>query len=346
MKQQAIALIGVGRWGTNLLRNLLQHPQVKVTAIVDTSPSNLQACQAKFGLNPREIFMTQDWRAVRQNCPIDAVVVATPAVTHYGLIKDALELGYHVLAEKPLTLSIKECVELTELAQKQHKQLLVDHTYLFHPAIAKGKEVIDAGKIGKPLYAYASRTHLGPVRQDVDALWDLAIHDLAILNHWLGEMPFSVRARGQTWLQKETREPPPGTPDVADLVWLELKYSNDITTTIHVCWLNPDKQRRLVLVGSKASLVFDELVLEETLVLQKGHLEKRDKGFIPTGQGKEILTIPPVEPLKQVCDQFVSSLFEQTIDSTSGELATNLVQILTCLSISLRSQGREISITT
>ncbi|HEY9798883.1 MAG TPA: Gfo/Idh/MocA family oxidoreductase [Leptolyngbyaceae cyanobacterium] len=195
-----IAIIGVGRWGVHLLRNFLAHPQADVVAVVDPHPERLAVVKQQFNL-AENVLLTTQWSDLQQVPGLTAVAIATPATTHYNLIKDALKGGYHVLAEKPLTLDPSECAELCQLAQNRQLILMVDHTYLFHPAVEEGQAVVQAGKLGELRYGYAARTHLGPVRQDVDALWDLAIHDIAIFNNWLGQVPVSVQATGTVWLQ-------------------------------------------------------------------------------------------------------------------------------------------------
>ncbi|MBC1324745.1 Gfo/Idh/MocA family protein, partial [Trichormus variabilis] len=200
-----IAVIGVGRWGVHLLRNFLAHPQAEVVAIVDPHPERLTVVKQQFNL-AESVLLTTQWSDLQTVPELTAVAIATPATTHYALIKDALAQGYHVLAEKPLTLDPTECQELCQLAERRQLILMVDHTYLFHPAVEEGQTVIQAGKLGELRYGYATRTHLGPVRQDVDALWDLAIHDIAIFNNWLGKAPVSVQATGTVWLQGEGKE--------------------------------------------------------------------------------------------------------------------------------------------
>ncbi|MGK7925679.1 MAG: Gfo/Idh/MocA family protein, partial [Spirulina sp.] len=197
-----IVVLGVGRWGKHLVRNFANHPQTHLVAIVDPNPERLTACREQLNLN-ESIILADSWDSIREHSEIDAVVIATPASTHYSLIRDALQLGYHVFAEKPLTLEPIECLELCQLAEEKQLQLFVDHTYLFNPAVEGGKQAIANGAIGNLRYGYAARTHLSPVRQDVDALWDLAIHDIGIFNYWLGETPASVCATGNVWLQPE-----------------------------------------------------------------------------------------------------------------------------------------------
>ncbi|MDF2388106.1 Gfo/Idh/MocA family oxidoreductase, partial [Nostoc ellipsosporum NOK] len=360
-----IAVIGVGRWGVHLLRNFLAHPQVSVVAVVDPHPERLAAVKQQFKLE-ENILLTTQWQDLQQVPELTAVAIATPASTHYALIKDALKQGYHVLAEKPLTLDPGECRELCQLAQQQHLILMVDHTYLFHPAVEQGQAVVQAGKLGDLRYGYASRTHLGPVRQDVDALWDLAIHDIAIFNNWLGQVPVKVQATGTIWLQKEgSREwggatAVLGSPQVehvalgsgeinhfpsglADLVWVTLTYPDGFQAYIHLCWLNPDKQRRLVVVGSLGSLIFDEMSPSSPLTLLHGELEIQGNHFLPVNQQREVLELATGEPLQRVCDRFVASILHNTPpEISSGWVGTQLVQILTAVSTSLNQGGQPV----
>ena len=326
-----VAILGVGRWGIHLVRNFQAHAQVQVRAVVDPNPDRL-AYVKEYLQSP--VTLATSWAEIRQLKGIDAVVVATPASTHYPLIADALRLGYHVLAEKPLTLAPNECLELTRLAAQQQRQLMVDHTYLFNPAVERGRAVIRSGELGELRYGYASRTHLGPVRQDVDALWDLAIHDIAIFNTWLEQMPIRVQANGRVWLQQ--------TESLADLVWATLFYPDGFQAHIHLCWLNPDKQRRLTVVGSQGSLIFDEL--SQALTLQRGSLQPQGDRFIPTGIACEVLPLEAAEPLKRVCDRFIANILTPLAVSISdGWTGTQLVQILSCLSQSLE-QGKIVSV--
>ncbi|WP_107670906.1 Gfo/Idh/MocA family protein [Cyanothece sp. BG0011] len=339
-----LAILGVGRWGTHLVRNFLAHPQAEVVAIADPVADNLTRIQEKFSLDPQSILLTSDWSTIKQQVDLEAIVVVTPASTHYPLIKEALSSGYHVLAEKPLTLDPGECLELTRLATAQKRQLMIDHTYLFHAAVNQGKSTVEAGSLGKLRYGYASRTHLGPVRQDVDALWDLAIHDLSIFNHWLGEYPNQVQAQGTIWLQSDRRTPL--SPDgLGDMVWVRLSYPSGFQATIHLCWCNPDKQRRLCVVGSEGTLIFDEMSQNEPLVLQQGYLQPQGEKWIPQGQNKQVIAVAKAEPLKVVCDRFLDSIrTNQPCEISSGIVATKLVQILTALSHSLEQKGATISI--
>ncbi|MFB2770316.1 Gfo/Idh/MocA family protein [Pelatocladus sp. BLCC-F211] len=359
--QIKIAVVGVGRWGVHLLRNFLEHPQVMVAAVVDPNPECLAKIKRQYFSNNttnNHVLFTTEWLEIKQIIDLDAVVIATPASTHYSLIHDALDWGYHVLAEKPLTLDPTECHKLCQLAQKQQRQLMVDHTYLFHPAVERGQTFVQAGELGDLRYGYACRTHLGPVRQDVDALWDLAVHDIAIFNAWLGQQPVSVKASGRVWLhgghggQGGISPLSPLSPlslskRLADLVWVTLTYANGFQAYIHLCWLNADKQRRLVVVGSRGSLIFDEMSAVSPLTLLHGELEVQGSNYIPINQSQQVLQIEKNEPLKRVCDRFVSCVHNNSpCPVSSGWVGTQLVNILAALTESLNQDGKPVVLNT
>lgn len=343
-----IAVVGVGRWGVHLVRNFSQHPQAQLVAVVDRNRARLSAVQEQFNLDLSRAILANDWAEVRERPEIQAVAIATPASTHYSLIKDALKLGHHVLAEKPLTLDPVECWSLCQLAEQQQRQLMVDHTYLFHPAVQRGKEAI--ASLGELRYGYATRTHLGPVRSDVDALWDLAIHDLCIFNHWLGEMPIEVQATGKVWLQPTVTSENQLFPNgLSDLVTVTLTYESGFQAFIHLCWFNPDKQRRLCVVGSQGTLIFDELSSDTPLTIQHGYIENNGEKWHPGNQRSEVIYVPAASPLRQVCDRFLDSIINpepanQNWPISSGWLGGELVQIITALSASLNQGGMPIKI--
>ena len=351
--QIGIAVIGAGRWGVHLVRNFLEHPQARLVAVIDPDPERLAALTQRFSFDDSMILAT-DWSALPPPPDLMAVAIATPATTHYSLITTALKQGYHVLAEKPLTLVLSESQELCRLAEAQQRQLVVDHTYLFHPAVQRGQAVVQAGQLGELRYGYAARTHLGPVRPDVDALWDLAIHDIAIFNHWLGENPTQVQAQGKIWLQTRSPNPAYFPEGLADLVWVTLVYPSGFQAAVHLCWLNPDKQRRLGVVGSRGTLVFDELSPEATLTIQHGQLqptagkplsevEPAPTYYTPVEQRHEILSLEPGEPLQQVCTHFLDCVRDNSPSPiSSGQVGTELVQVLNALTESLNQAGQPI----
>lgn len=338
-----LALFGVGRWGTHLLRNFLTHPQAQVVAVIDPSVDRLNALPQQFDLG-EQVTLSTDWQTALQLPDVEAIVVATPAATHYPLIQSALQRQCHVLAEKPLTLSVVESQELCQLAVQQQCQLVIDHTYLFHPAVQRGCVAIQQKQLGDLRYGYAARTHLGPIRQDVDALWDLAIHDIAIFSTWLNEKPSQVQAQGTVWLQPHALHSIPPMPGLSDLVWLKLIYPSGFHAFIHLCWSNADKQRRLSVVGSQGTLVFDELATAP-LTLLPGRLEQSNHQFVPVEQPPQVLKFEPVEPLKSVCEHFLNCV-QLNIPSeiSPGWLGAELVQVLSALTRSLHRGGKIVSV--
>ena len=356
-----IAVLGAGRWGIHLIRNFLEHPQSKILAVVDPHPERLAAVRRQFDLGG-DVLLATDWSAVQELPGLEAVAIATPASTHSALIARALRQGYHVLAEKPLTLNLTEAIELCQLAEKQQRQLFVDHTYLFHPAVEEGKNIIQQRKLGTLRYGYAQRTHLEPVRHDVDALWDLAIHDLSIFNTWLGQTPIRVQAKGTVFINRENLELGKVTNyklPLYDLVWIELTYPEGFQAFIHLCWLNADRQRRLTVVGSNGTLIFNDLSTDAPLILKPGYLEAygensdgsttawnpvRDRNLF-IDRTWDILAVESVEPLRQVCDRFLNCIQNNTPSPiSSGWAGVELVRILSALSESLKLGGHPIKL--
>lgn len=341
-----IIIIGAGRWGNHLIRNILEHPKGKLLAVVDRDRHRLQAVNERFNLEAAGVMLSQDWHST-QELPAQGVIVATPAIDHETTIREALNRGYHVLAEKPLTLESKTAIALWELAQKQQRLLNIDHTYLFHPCVERGAEVLRDGRLGELHYGYAARTHLSPVRNDVDALWDLAIHDIAIFSHWLAESPVQVQGTGKIWLQSQGDAASQHLfPDgLADVAWARLVYPSGVETTIHLCWANPDKQRRLAVVGDTGTLVFDELAANPLTVIQ-GQLTQDEAGrWQPSAVTSEAVEVAPGEPLRRVCDRFLEGIETgQSCDRSSGAVGAQLVRVLEGLSQSSREGGRLINL--
>ena len=375
-----IAVLGAGRWGVNLIRNFLNHPNSQVLAVVDPNRDSLVAVQKQFNLDT-SVILAADWSQVQALPGLEAVAIATPASTHYTLAAAALQQGYHVLAEKPLALNLTEAIELCQLAEKQQRQLFVDHTYLFHPAVDRGQRIIQQHQLGKLRYGYAQRTHFEPVRHDVDALWDLAVHDIAIFNTWLEQTPILVRAIGTVFPKEEVRwkssdvrrkkeeginkeaateienkfapslltvNPAEG---LADLVLVTLTYPDGFQAFIHLCWLNADKQRRLTVVGSLGSLIFDEMSPETPLIVQRGTSDfgreennSFESAIAPQPHSlrhREVLNLESAEPLQRVCDHFLNCVQTNTpCPTSSGSASVELIRILSTLSKSLELGGQ------
>ncbi|MBW4483119.1 MAG: Gfo/Idh/MocA family oxidoreductase [Tildeniella torsiva UHER 1998/13D] len=328
-----LAIFGLGRWGSHLLRNFLALPESRVVAIVDPNPQRLENLRDRFTLGDT-VACYDDWHQAMAHPGLEAVAIATPASTHYPMIQTALNAGLHVLSEKPLTLDSNRSAALCQLAKTQERQLMVDHTYLFHPAVQRGRELCP--QLGTLRYGYAARTNLGPVRPDADVFWDLAIHDISILNHWLGQLPITVAAWGTVWLQTPSAQAPTGLRDAG---WLRLLYpnatgSNLLEVMVHVSWANPDRQRRLALVGDRGTLVFDESLQAHPLTLYAGHFQAQEPPFVPSGLETEAVAIAHLEPLKQMCTHFLDCVAnDRPSPISAGPMATDLVRVMEAIAI-------------
>jgi predicted dehydrogenase len=324
-----LAIFGLGRWGTHLLRNFARLPEANVMVLVDPHPERLRESCDRFHLHDM-VTCYGTWQAAIAHPGLDAVVIATPAETHYPIIEAALGAGLHVLSEKPLTLESSTSAALWQLAQTQGRQLMVDHTYLFHAAVQQGQPL--CSQIGTLRYGYAARTNLGPVRPDVDAFWDLAIHDVSILNYWLGHMPAAVEAWGSVWLQPQPQNRFPG--GLRDASWLRLIYASEVgrpalEVVVQVSWANPDRQRRLALVGDRGTLVFDESPQASPLTLYRGEFQAQTFPFLPTAIEAENVAIAPTEPLQAMCQHFLDCVTaNRPSPVSSGAMATDLVKIM------------------
>lgn len=350
-----IAVVGSGRWGNHLVRNFLKHPNAKLLAAVDQHSDRLQRLAKQYDLSPKQQITADKWENLLNRDDLDAVAIATPASTHYTLIESALHHRKHVFVEKPITLNPKEAQELCNLATAVNCQLMVDHTYLFNDSVRVGEHILQQRKLGTLRYGYATRTHIGPVRRDVDALWDLAIHDISIFSHWLHEFPCQVQAQGKIWLQPSN--PRFDSPfhvntdfmtfprGLSDRVWATLRYPSGIEVMLHLCWANPDKQRRLCLVGDQGTLVFDDLK-NPPLVMHPGYIERTEDAIIAHQEQTQTIPTQQTEPLYEACTHFLECIRKQTTSTVSpGQLGAKFVEILSALTESLNSGGTPMAIT-
>ena len=297
-KPLGVAIVGCGHWGINYVRVFSELPESRLMAVCDQRPERLQEVGRRF---PAVHLTTQAEDALAQS-GVDAVVVCTEASSHYNLARQCLLAGKHVLVEKPITTTSAEAEELTLLAESKSATLMVGHTFIHNKAVQKVKEYLSQSR-GRVYYLYSRRTNLGPIRQDVNALWDLAAHDIAIFNYLLDSVPEWVSAAGIKVLHN-CRE---------DVGFVLLGYPNNIAGHIHVSWADPGKAREVVVVGSDERIVFDDLNgLEQVRVYQKGvqavspdvssygeyHFQIRDGDIVSP-------RIELIEPLKNQCRHFL-----------------------------------------
>jgi predicted dehydrogenase len=320
---QRVALIGYGYWGPNYARVINELPDCELVGCAEINPAALERAQQRLP----GVELTSDYREWLDRSDVDAVIVATPAVTHYPVVRDCLQAGKHVLCEKPLTRTSPEALELAAVAERCGRTLMVGHTFLFNPAVQMLKEYLDRGILGKPLYVYADRLGLGPIRKDVSALWDLAAHDISILLHLFGaNSPMQeVVARGESYIQ----------PNIEDVVFLTLRMQERLLANIHVSWLDPAKVRRLTVVGTEKMVVFDDVDPFHRLMLyDKGFryatTEESFGEFQAVLQDGNVLIpkVPVREPLREQVSHFLRCIRGEEACRSDARFAAAVVQVL------------------
>ena len=257
MKKVMISQIGVGYWGPNLLRNLVVNKNCIVSAVVDISQERRNFVK---GLYP-SIVTTDQVDEIFNNNEIEAILIATPVASHFDLTIKALKSGKHVLVEKPMATTVEEVKYIGNLAEEKGLIAMVGHTFLFNSAVRYVKTLIDSGRLGDIRYIYSQRVNLGRIRNDVDALWNLAPHDISIIQYWLNEPePIHVTRNGMDYVQD----------GIDDVVFMNIEYPDNIIANIHVSWLDPHKIRRMTIVGSEKMVVYDDLAENKITIYDKG----------------------------------------------------------------------------
>lgn len=332
-----IGVIGLGYWGPNYARVLRELSGANLVWACDARPQALHLMRARYP----DVILTSSPEEVLADSTVDAVVIATPSSTHAELTLAALEAGKHVLCEKPLAFTTAECDRVIEAADEADRVLMVGHTFIFNPAVRRMRELIDAGAIGPIRYCHSARTGLGPIRQDVNALWDLAPHDISIILYLLDREPVEVAAFGESYLREETE----------DVVFVTLRLEGHVLANIHLSWIDPYKTRRLTVIGESKMLVFDDVVADEKLRLydrgasyETSAIEARGAEY---GEYKAIVRdgdiliprIPATEPLKEQTQHFLACCESGAVPETDGLSGRRVVAVLEAASASLRDGG-------
>ncbi|MGB6843890.1 MAG: Gfo/Idh/MocA family oxidoreductase [Candidatus Acidiferrales bacterium] len=333
-----VGLIGYGYWGPNYARVFSESPDSTVTAICDGQPERLARATARFP----EIALCGDVEELLRRSDVDAVIVSTPASTHFELARRALSSGRHVLVEKPLATEVEHCEQLAELAEKQQRVLMVAHTFLYNAGIRKLHECVKADGFGHVHYMHSTRTNLGPIRHDVNAIWDLAPHDISIFNYLLGQQPLWASAIGSRVLRNE-RE---------DVGFITLGYPDSVLANIHVSWADPNKVREVVVVGSGQRIVFDDMDdLERVRIFEKG-ISVGETDAESFGEFKLLIRdgdivsprIPFSEPLRNQIADFIESVSKGRKPLSDAATGTSVVQTLKAIDASIREQGRAVEV--
>jgi len=322
-----VAQIGVGYWGPNLLRNLISNKRCQVTRVADLSAERRDYVK---GLYPA-VNVTDDADQIFEDKEVEAIVIATPVATHFDLAAKALKAGKHVLVEKPLATSLAEVEQIGKVASKKNLVAMVGHTFLYNAAVRYVKKMIDSGEVGEVRYIYSQRLNLGRIRSDVDALWNLGPHDVSIIQYWLGDpTPLSVIKRGVDYIQD----------GVADVVFMNIMYPNKIMANIHVSWLDPSKIRRIIVVGTKKMVVYDDTNENKIAIYDKGidrmavlgeNMDYDNQHFQTFNHRSGDVLLPKIdfqEPLKVEIAHFIDCIQNGTKCITGVEHAMKVVEIL------------------
>jgi len=327
-----IGVIGYGYWGPNLVRNFMERSDATVRHLSDLDAGRLAVAKARYPT----IVTSTDYTEMLSDPKVDAVVIATPVATHYPLAKAILESGRHVLIEKPMTDRSETAEELIALAARKGKVIMVDHTFIYSGPVRKMKEIIDSGELGELYYVDSVRVNLGLFQQDVNVLWDLGAHDIAIMNWLIGSEPLAVSAIGAAHFKD-------GAEDIAYMTAL---YPNNCIAHLHTNWLAPVKVRMTLIGGSRRMIVYDDMEPSEKIKVY-------DKGMSVTTR-EDIYRIlvqyragdmhaprlDQTEPLSAECAHFLDCIRTGATPITGGELGLSVVRILDAAQRSLKEQGR------
>lgn len=335
-----IGIIGCGMWGQKYVRVFEEIPGTGVVAICDQEVNRLNIIRQRYP----HVKSFKDYNEFLTHGGMEAVVVATPASTHYELTKEALSASKHVLVEKPFVLSVDQGIELVDMSRSRGLSIMVGHVFLFCPGIRKLKEYFGNGTnaIGQVYYLYATRTNLGPIRQDVNVVWDLATHDISIFLYLLDAQPLYASANAAKVL-RNSRE---------DVAFITLTYPNDVVANLHVSWADPNRVRQVVVVGSKKRVVFDDTqTLEKVRVYEKAvscaAADTDSFGeFVLSMRDGDIISpkIDMSEPLKNQAIHFQECIQNNVRPLSDGCNGLNVVKVITAIQKSIRSKGATVEV--
>lgn len=328
-----IAVIGSGYWGPNLIRNVAQIPTAMLHTLCDLNEKRLREIADEY----HPLHITTQMDDILQNPDIDGVILATPAHTHADFARRMLNAGKHVLVEKPLALNSKDCQDLIDLAAARRRHLMVGHVFVYNPAVLKLKELIDKNELGKVFYIYSTRVNLGQIREDVNVFWNLAPHDLSILNFLLGETPRRVAGHGYNYLRP--------THSLEDVVVAILEYPSGIAAHLHTSWLDPNKVRRMTVVGEKKMVVYDDISDNRITIYDKGVTWVQDASSfdvhrLMTYSGDiHIPKLSAAEPLRLEIQHFLDCIRSGDTPRSDGVDGLKVVRVMEAVTQSIQKGG-------
>ena len=334
-KPVRVAVVGVGYWGPNLVRNLIEYDGAEVAYVCDRDPAALARVARRYP----SLRTTTALDLVLGDDGVDAIAIATPVSTHHRLAGDALRAGKHVLVEKPLAASVAEAVDLIELARQRGLVLMPGHTFLYSPPVNLVCDYIAAGELGEILFVSTSRVNLGIHQPDVSVVWDLGPHDFSILRYWLGEPPTTVNAISRGCV----------LPSVPDIAFVNLEFPSGTIAHVELSWLAPSKLRRTTVVGSRKMVVYDDTSTEPVRLFDSG-VALRD----PQSFGEYRLTyrtgsivsprVEPVEPLLLEVGDFVRSVGTGCTPRSDPDLGLDVVLTIEAAQRSLTAGGTPVEV--
>ncbi len=338
-KKFSVAVVGCGYWGPNLMRNFRDNAGCHLSWLVDLDIERLK----RFIVRYPQSQSTTDLSVALADPALDAVAIATPVSSHYRLVRQCLEAGKHVMVEKPMAQTVEQCQELIDLARARNLTLMVDHTFIYTGAVRKIKAIIDSGELGELYYFDSVRVNLGLFQHDVNVIWDLAPHDLSIMDFVLAKKPTHVAAHGACHLSGS---------NIENIAYITLKFPDDTIAHFHVNWLAPAKIRRIIIGGSKKMLVYDDLSPDEKIkIYDSGVVVTEPTDSVPrqvlAGYRTGDLHVPKVdrtEALAQEVQHFIECAQTGRQPDTDGYAGLRVVSILTGAQQSLARDGAFIAL--
>jgi predicted dehydrogenase len=330
-----VAVVGMGYWGPNLVRNLHELPEAEVSWICDTRPETLDKIAARYPA----VQQTSDFARLLEDPEIEAIVLATPVSTHFEMAGSALRAGKHVFVEKPLATSSTEAQGLTDLARELGLLLMPGHTFLYSPPVNMIRELIESGELGEIYSISTSRVNLGLHQSDVSVAWDLGPHDFSILRYWLGETPSHVTALSRSCII-------PTTPDVA---FINLEFSSGTIGHVELSWLAPSKLRRTTIIGSRKMVVYDDASIEPVRIFDSGVFLPDPETFGEyklTYRTGDIVSprIEAFEPLLLEMQDFCECVRTGATPRSSAEIGTEVVRVIEAVDASLDQGGLRVEV--
>ncbi|OGQ59334.1 MAG: hypothetical protein A3G92_03870 [Deltaproteobacteria bacterium RIFCSPLOWO2_12_FULL_38_8] len=332
-----ISQIGAGEWGKNLIRTFSSLPNCKMNMVCDQNPDVVQSLTDQYH---GRIRGTLDLNEIFDDAETQGVIIASLPDTHAALAMRALESGKHVFVEKPLALNISDAHKMIELSEKYKKILMVGHLLLYHPAIRELKAYIESGQLGDIYYLYSTRVNLGRIRTVENALWSLTTHDISVSMYLLEQLPIEVTATGSAYLKE----------NVEDVVFVNLRFKNEVISHIHASWLDPHKVRKFTIVGSKQMAVFDDMEASGKLRFYDKGVERQKSGetyetFLTLRHGDiHIPWIDMREPLKLECQHFIDCIELGKEPVSGAKNGLDVLKVLSAAQESLECYGKPIKI--